>query len=79
MFADIEMRRGRDHRFGADDVVLSLGRITGRSLSETVDSDHDPDRANDLRVFARDWSLGGVRQRHIYRRRGGAQWHRDGV
>src|SRR5207237_1403294 len=66
-------------RFGADDVVLDLGWIAGRSLSEAFDSACDPNGANDLRILARDRSVGRLRQPDIHCHCCRAQWRRDGL
>src|ERR1044071_4659281 len=46
--------------------LLGMGWINRRSLPEALDSYRDANRADDLRVSARAWSLGGIRQRDVH-------------
>ncbi len=76
---EITAWRCRRRGIRADDVVLDLGRIAGRSLSEALDHRGDTDRANDLRVFARSRRLGRIRNAIVYHHYRCAQWRGYGL
>src|SRR6266487_4682620 len=63
----------------ADDAVLDLGRLAGRSLSETLDHRRDANRTNDLRFFAGSRRLVRVRDTIVHYYYRCAQWRSDGL
>src|SRR6266700_1086444 len=71
--------RYRRRRVRADDAVLDLGRIAGRSLSETLDHRRDANRTNDLRFFAGSGRLVRVRDTIVHYYYRWAQWRSDGL
>ena len=76
---EITAWRCRRRGIRADDVVLDLGRLAGRSLSKAFDHRRDTDRANDLRVLARSRRLGRIRDALVYHHYRCAQWRGDGL
>src|SRR6266516_4606946 len=76
---EVAPRYRRRGRVRADDAVLDLGRLAGRSLSETLDHRRDANRTNDLRFFAGSRRLVRVRDTIVHYYYRCAQWRSDGL